>query len=154
MSLQRFSHDPAPPSRPGGGADFRVPHAWRFGACEVLLTSGGAGAVDTFRLADVIVKAERIIGECPPKSKKSLGGLALVGHGQTFFVAVNGPDLAPDGGGGGVGNGNGGVEGDVGRGRGNGTGLVVLGGGGGDDASSGVAVGEPDLTTEEGLMAS
>ena len=63
----------------------------------MLLTSGAAGTVDTFRLADVIVRAERIMAECPPKSKKSLGGLALVGHGQTFYVAVNGPDLAPDG---------------------------------------------------------
>lgn len=54
-------------------------------------------AVDTFRLADVIFKAERIMAECPPKSKKALGGIALVGHGESFFVAVNGPDLTPDG---------------------------------------------------------
>lgn len=64
----------------------------------MLLTSGSDLAVDTFRLVDVIVKATRIIEECPPKSKKSLGGLALVGNGATFFVAVNGPDLEPQGG--------------------------------------------------------
>lgn len=61
------------------------------------MTSGADLAVDTFRLADVVVKALRIIDECPPRSKKALGGIALVGHGQTFFVAVNGPDLEPDG---------------------------------------------------------
>lgn len=70
--------------------------------------------------------------ECPPKSKKSLGGLALVGHGETFFVAVNGPDLAPDG-----------VGGDGERGSGNGTGLVRGGGG--------VAVADLDPMTE-GVM--
>lgn len=47
--------------------------------------------MDTFRLADVIAKAMRIIDQCPPGSKRALGGMALVGHGQTFFVAVNGP---------------------------------------------------------------
>lgn len=61
----------------------------------MVLTSADDDATDTFRLADVIVKAERIIDECPPKSKKSLGGLATVGHGHSFFVAVNGPDTAP-----------------------------------------------------------
>lgn len=71
--------------------------------------------------------------ECPPKSKKSLGGLALVGHGETFFVAVNGPDLAPDG----IGEG----------GRGNGTGLVR----GVGDVASGVAGGDLDLMSE-GVM--
>lgn len=95
---------------------FLVPHAWQFGACQVLLTSGLDTAVDTFRLVDVIVKATRIIEECPPKSKKSLGGLALVGNGATFFVAVNGPDLAPDGDGGDVGGGVLGFGGDDGGG--------------------------------------
>ncbi len=90
MSLQHFSRDPATKT-------FQVPFAWQFGACQVLLTSGSPAAVDTFRLADVIVKALRIIDECPPKSKRGLGGLALVGHGESFFVVVNGPDLEPDG---------------------------------------------------------
>ena len=69
------------------------------------------------------------MAECPPKSKRSLGGLALVGHGRTFFVAVNGPDLAPDGEGGGWG-----------------------GGGGGGDEEAGVFVGGQDLRGE-GLVA-
>ena len=36
------------------------------------------------------MKARQIIQECPWKSKKKLGGLALVGNGMHFFVAVNG----------------------------------------------------------------
>lgn len=56
--------------------------------------------MDRFRLVDVIVEAKRILEECPPKSKMSLGGLALVGNMKGFFVALNGP-------GPGVGNGNG-----------------------------------------------
>ena len=91
-------------------------------------------AVDTFKLADVIVKALRIMDECPPKSKKALGGLALVGHGETFFVAVNGPDLAPDGEAGG--------SGDV-------VGSVT---GAGDDGS-GVGIVDPDPASE-GLIVS
>ena len=91
--------------------------------------------MDTFRLVDVIVKATRIIEECPPKSKRSLGGLALVGNGATFFVAVNGPDLAP--------------------GFGGGEGIVV--GGGGDDGGDEVGVEddvEGNLTGGGGLIAS
>ncbi|KAF6237674.1 hypothetical protein HO173_003875 [Letharia columbiana] len=99
MALQRFSRDPAL-----AASTFQVPFAWQYGSCQVLLTSGVAGALDTFRLADVIVQALRIIEECPPLSKKALGGLGLVGGGQTFFVAVNGPDLSPDGEGEGEGN--------------------------------------------------
>ena len=76
-----------------------------------MLTSGADGAVDRFRLADVIVQAEVIIQTCPGMSKKALGGLALVGNGKSFFVVVNGPDdgldlvdeeLVRDGGGAGV----------------------------------------------------
>lgn len=92
----------------------------------MLLTSYGDLSVDTFRLADVIAKALRIIDECPPKSKKSLGGIALVGHGETFYVEVNGLDLASVG---------------------DGTGFVLRGG----DDGSGVAGADPDLTSK-GLM--
>lgn len=59
----------------------------------------------------------RIIEQCPPLSKKSLGGLALVGNGETFFVAINGPDLSPDVEGGGEGGGSGDVVGLELRGR-------------------------------------
>lgn len=123
MTLQQFSHD-----RSVAHA-FQIPFAWQHGNCQVLLTSGGELAVDTFRLADVVVKALRIMDECPPKSKKGLGGLALVGNGKTMFVVVNGPDLAPDG----VGE-----EGEEGE--------VELGGSG--DEGDGVAVVDPDLTSE------
>ncbi|CAD6581342.1 MAG: hypothetical protein ASARMPREDX12_000435 [Alectoria sarmentosa] len=127
MTLQQFSHDRSVPHA------FQIPFAWQHGRCQVLLTSGGQLAVDTFRLADVVVKALRIMDECPPKSKKGLGGLALVGNGKTMFVVVNGPDLAPDG---------------VGEGE---EGEVEMGGSGED--GDGVAVLDPDLTSE-GLMTS
>ena len=61
------------------------------GNCIILLTSGDETQTDTFMLVDVVVKAEQIIRECPGKSKKSLGGLATIGHQRHFFVAVNGP---------------------------------------------------------------
>ena len=35
--------------------------------------------------------AQRILDECVPISKTSLGGLALVGNMKGLFVAVNGP---------------------------------------------------------------
>lgn len=63
----------------------------------VLLTSGDSSKTDTFPLVDVIVKAREIIRECPGNSKTHLGGLALIGHRQTFFVAVNGRYAIPDG---------------------------------------------------------
>ena len=81
------------------------------------------------------MKATRIIEECPPKSKKSLGGLALVGNGATFFVAVNGPDLSPDG------------EGGVGREGGLSVGGDDVEAGGDDDV-------EADSTRGGGLTAS
>ena len=153
MALQRFSRDPAL-----AASTFQVPFAWQYGSCQVLLTSGVAGALDTFRLADVIVQALRIIEECPPLSKKALGGLGLVGGGQTFFVAVNGPDLSPDGEGEGEGEGNGDGGGEV-EGNGDGGGEVEGGGDvtelrfrGGSDGS-GVDVVDPDWASE-GLMAS
>ncbi|KAF6221547.1 hypothetical protein HO133_002403 [Letharia lupina] len=125
-----------------------VPFAWQYGSCQVLLTSGLPGALDTFRLADVIVQALRIIEECPPLSKKALGGLGLVGRGQAFFVAVNGPDLSPDGEGEGEGEGDGDGGGEV-EGGGDVTGLGFRGGSDG----SGVDVVDPDWASE-GLMAS
>ena len=137
MALQRFSRDPAL-----AASTFQVPFAWQYGSCQVLLTSGLTSALDTFRLADVIVQALRIIEECPPQSKKALGGLGLVGRGQTFFVAVNGPDLSPDG----EGNGDGGGEGEGG---GDVTGLGFRGGSDG----SGVDVVDPGWASD-GLMAS
>lgn len=51
--------------------------------------------MDEFRLVDVIVAARRILDECVPISKSSLGGLALVGNRKGLFVALNGP--APEG---------------------------------------------------------
>lgn len=51
--------------------------------------------MDEFRLVEVIVMAQRILDECVPISKTSLGGLALVGNMKGLFVAVNGP--APGG---------------------------------------------------------
>ncbi len=62
----------------------------------VLLTSGDSSKTDTFQLVDVIVKAREIIRECPGISKTHLGGLALIGHRKTFFVAVNGVYAIPD----------------------------------------------------------
>lgn len=62
----------------------------------IILTSADDSATDTFQLADVIVKARGIIAECPGQSKTHLGGIALIGHGKTFFVAVNGPYVDPD----------------------------------------------------------
>ncbi|KAL6717659.1 hypothetical protein ACLMJK_005574 [Lecanora helva] len=62
------------------------------GNCIIILTSGAETTTDTFRLVDVAVKAQQIIDECPWKSKKHLGGLALIGNRKHFFVAVNGPD--------------------------------------------------------------
>ncbi|KAK4695667.1 hypothetical protein P7C71_g2132, partial [Lecanoromycetidae sp. Uapishka_2] len=85
MNVQQFSHH----AEAGG---FGTPADWHDGRCQVLLTSGLEGVTDKFRLVDVIVAAQRIIAECPPKSKTSLGGLSLVGNMKGFFVAVNGPE--------------------------------------------------------------
>ncbi len=93
-------------------------------------------AVDTFRLVDVILKAQKIIEQCPPNSKRNLGGLATIGHRNGFFVAVNGP-----------------VDDDdewpmmTTVGRGNGTRLVV---GGGRNLTGLVA--DPRLATIDELL--
>ncbi|MCJ1460261.1 hypothetical protein MMC28_010640 [Mycoblastus sanguinarius] len=89
MEIQQFSR------KVEHGAH-HVPTDWHFGRCQVLLTSGDSSAVDTFRLADVIYKARKLIDNCVAVSKTRLGGIATIGHGATFFVAVNGlgPDLA------------------------------------------------------------
>lgn len=84
MEMTQFSHNPA------HTGTYRTPAHWAVGNCLILLTSANETAVDTFRLADVIVKAQKIIDQCPPNSKKSLGGLATIGHRASFFVAVNG----------------------------------------------------------------
>ena len=132
MALQQFTRNPRLAE-----ITFHVPHAWQVGSCQVLLTSGNELAIDSFRLVDVIAKAMRVIEVCPPMSKKSLGGIVLVGHGASFFVAVNGPDesyLNRD------------RDGDVRvGGTKNGTRLVMLGGA---DNSSGVNIVHPDLTKE------
>jgi len=65
------------------------------GGCVIILNSANDTATDTFQLVDVIIKARGIIAECPGKSKTHLGGLALIGHGKSFFVAVNGPYIDP-----------------------------------------------------------
>lgn len=79
-----------PPSQKQGG--FGTPADWHNGRCQVLLTSGMPNVMDEFRLVDVIVAAQKILAECPRKSKTSLGGLTLVGNMKGFFVAVNGPE--------------------------------------------------------------
>lgn len=71
---------------------FGVPADWHDGHCSILLTTGLLDAVDVFKLVEVIVVVQRILDECVPISKTSLGGLALVGNLQGFFVAVNGPE--------------------------------------------------------------
>lgn len=88
------------------------------GGCVVILTSANETMTDRFQLADVIVKAREIIAICPGQSKTHLGGIALIGHGKTFFVAVNGPHDDPDD-----------LVLDGGEGRGNGTRLVLAQGG-------------------------
>ncbi|CAD6586282.1 MAG: hypothetical protein ASARMPREDX12_002321 [Alectoria sarmentosa] len=70
---------------------FGLPADWHDGRCQILLTTGIPDAVDEFRLVEVIVAAQRILDECVPISKTSLGGLALVGNMKGLFVAVNGP---------------------------------------------------------------
>lgn len=90
MTMTQFSHNPT------HSGTYQIPAHWGIGQCLILLTSADETAVDTFRLADVIVKAQKIIDQCPPNSKKHLGGLATIGHRASFFVAVNGPiDDAP-----------------------------------------------------------
>ncbi len=92
MTMQRFSRR----SLPALQSVFYVPFAWQIGSCQILLTSAGDKAVDTFRLVDVIAKAMRVIETCPPNSKTALGGITPVGNGQTFYVGINGPDNSPD----------------------------------------------------------
>lgn len=72
-----------------------IPVDWHDSRCQILLTTGVPDAVDEFRLVEVIVAAQRILDDCVPMSKTSLGGLSLVGNMKGLFVAVNGP--APDG---------------------------------------------------------
>lgn len=61
----------------------------------IILSAEGKTAIDSFRLVDVIVKANEILAECPGKSKEGLGGVGFVGNRQGFFVAVNGADYGP-----------------------------------------------------------
>lgn len=95
MTLKTFSWHAREPG------SFGIPADWHDGRCQILLTTGIPDAVDEFRLVEVIVVARRILDECVPVSKTSLGGLALVGNMKGLFVAVNGP--RPEGMGGGIG---------------------------------------------------
>jgi len=85
MEMTQFSHNPM------HLGTYKIPAYWAVGRCLILLSSANETAVDTFRLADVILKAQKIIDQCPPNSKKSLGGIATIGHRASFFVVVNGP---------------------------------------------------------------
>ena len=85
MQLRQFSNN-----RSLAGIYF-VPADWDVGRCTIILRAARENAVDTFRLADVILKAQKIIDQCPPNSKRSLGGIATIGHRAGFYVAVNGP---------------------------------------------------------------
>lgn len=71
----------------------------------ILVTTGKDDGVDRFRLVDVVQRVERLLRECTEGSKFSLGGLATVGRGQGFFVAVNGASWLGEGGGSGGGGG-------------------------------------------------
>jgi len=129
MEMTQFSHNPT------HVGIYKIPAHWAVGRCLVLLTSADEMAVDTFRLVDVILKAQKIIEQCPPNSKRNLGGLATIGHRNGFFVAVNGPvdddDESPM----------------MTVGRGNGTRLVV---GGGRNLTGLVA--DPRLATIDELL--
>ena len=69
-------------------------------------------ARDEFRLVDIIVAVRKVLEVCVPASKVGLGGVAEVGHGRGFWVALNGHEApgAMDGGSG-VGVGAGAVDG-------------------------------------------
>ena len=84
MNVQTYSwHGKEPGS-------FGIPADWHDGHCQILLTAGIEGAVDEFRLVEVIIAAQRVLAECVPFSKTVLGGLALVGNMRGLFIAVNG----------------------------------------------------------------
>lgn len=89
MAIQKFGHNDQTPGI------YAVPKVWEWKQCFICLTSEDEDAVGEFRLADAILRAQEVIAKCPPYSKASLGGLAVLGI-QTFFVAVDGP--APLGG--------------------------------------------------------
>ena len=84
MKIQNFSHNHEIPGV------YAVPKIWEWGRCCILLTSEHEDAVAKFRLVDAIMRAQEVIAKCPPNSKASLGGIAVLGI-ETFFVAIDGP---------------------------------------------------------------
>ena len=84
-NLQQFS----PRSRPGV---HHVPTDWHHERCQVMINADSADAVDSFRLLDVMIKAQLIIEKCAMTSKQNLGGVTTVGYTGQFIVAVNGPE--------------------------------------------------------------
>ena len=84
MAIQKFGHKDQIPGM------FAVPKVWEWKQCIICLTSEDEDEVGEFRLVDVILRAQEVIARCPPYSKASLGGLAVLGV-ETFFVAVDGP---------------------------------------------------------------
>ncbi|KAK0514072.1 hypothetical protein JMJ35_003794 [Cladonia borealis] len=86
MTRQNFSRDEEIPNT------YVVPKIWQWNQCCILLTSEEEDEVGQFRLVDAIIRAQEILAKCPPNSKASLGGIAVLGI-QTFFVAVDGPHV-------------------------------------------------------------
>ena len=84
MNLQEFSHNSQIPYI------YTVPKVWEWNRCSIILNSGNEDEVREFRLVDAIVRAQDVLARCPPNSKHSLGGVAVLGIGK-FFVAVDGP---------------------------------------------------------------
>lgn len=84
MNRQKFGHNPQTPGI------YAVPKIWKWNRCFVLLTSADEDAICEFRLIDAIVRAQDVLTRCPPNSKHSLGGVAVLEIG-TFFVSLDGP---------------------------------------------------------------
>ncbi|KAK3168743.1 hypothetical protein OEA41_005191 [Lepraria neglecta] len=107
-TIELILHDKAGPftyqnwTRDGRGGSHKIPEAWHVGRCQVLLTTAyDVGDMrDELRLVDIIVAVRKVLEICVPASKTGLGGLAQVGHGKGFFVALNGHEApgAMDGG--------------------------------------------------------
>ena len=86
MTRQNFTRDEELPDT------YVLPKIWCWNQCCILLTSENEEEVGQFRLVDAIRRAQEIMAKCPPNSKASLGGIAVLGI-KTFFVAVDGPHV-------------------------------------------------------------
>lgn len=69
---------------------FKVPFAWPFNSCQIIINNRTPGAEETFSFALIAHLAAEIVEACVFDRPASLGGDVMLGDGDMFEVVVAG----------------------------------------------------------------